>query len=169
MRLASIAFTLVGMSVLDAQRVPPPPAGQIPPALVGDWQLNLARTHYGPGVDRRRSERFSCTTQASQLRCVITSVRADGRHLTGRFVAPMDGTGAPVTGIPDIDEIQIRRPNSAFLDATFLARGKPAFGYRAFQSQDGRSLMIVSVDPVTRVALTTIVVYDRRPAGERRR
>jgi hypothetical protein len=81
----------------------------------------------------------------------------------------MDGTGAPVTGIPDIDEIQIRRPNSAFLDATFLARGKPAFGYRAFQSQDGRSLMIVSVDPVTRVALTTIVVYDRRPAGERRR
>jgi len=100
--------------------------------------------------------------QANQLRCVIRSVRADGRQLTGRFVAPMDGTGAPVTGIPDIDEIQLRRPSSAFIDATFLSRGQTAFGYRAFQSQDGRSLMIVSVDPVSRVALTTVVVYDRR-------
>jgi hypothetical protein len=162
MRLTAIAFTLVEMSVLGAQRVSAPPTGQIPAALVGDWQLNLARTHYGPGVDRRRSERFSCATQANQLRCVIRSIRADGRQFTGRFVAPMDGTGALVTGIPDIDEIQLRRPSGAFLDATFLSRGQPAFGYRAFQSQDGRSLMIVSVDPVSRVALTTVVVYDRR-------
>jgi hypothetical protein len=74
----------------------------------------------------------------------------------------MDGTSAPVTGIPDIDEIQLRRPSSAFIDATFLWRGQPAFGYRAFQSQNAQSLMIVSVDPVSRVTLTTIVVYDRR-------
>jgi hypothetical protein len=100
--------------------------------------------------------------QSNQLRCVITSVRADGRQLTGRFVARIDGTSAPVTGIPDVDAIQLRRPNSALLDATFLSRGQPVSGYRAFQSQDGRSLMIVSVDPVSRVALTTVVVYDRR-------
>lgn len=160
--LAAIALALVGPPVLGAQRVTPPPPGQTPVALVGDWQLNLGRTHYGPGVDRRRSERFSCTIQTNRLRCVITSVRADGRQLTGRFVAPMDGTSAPVTGIPDVDAIQVRRPSSGFLDATFLSRGQPAFGYRAFQSQDGRSLMIVSVDPVSRVAQTTVVVYDRR-------
>jgi hypothetical protein len=31
-----------------------------------------------------------------------------------------------------------------------------------FQADDGRSLMVLSVDPVTRAAATTIVVYDRR-------
>lgn len=46
--------------------------------------------------------------------------------------------------------------------ALTLLRGKPVFGYRAFQSDDGRSLMIVSVDPVTGAAATTVVVYDRQ-------
>jgi hypothetical protein len=162
MRPSTIAFLLIQISAFSASRVWAQATGQIQAPIVGDWQLNLARTHYGSGVDRRRRERFSCTTQANEVRCVIKSVRADGRELTGRFVAPIDGKGGPVTGIPDIDEIQLRRPSSAFLDATFLSRGKPVFGYRALQSEDGRSLMIVSVDPVSRVALTTIVVYDRR-------
>lgn len=158
--LLAVALSLAGTSALSAQRVVPAPPAVV--ALAGDWELNLARTHYGPGVDRRRSERFSCTLQANRLSCVIRSVRADGRQLTGRFVAPMDGTSARVTGIPDVDAIQLRRPSSALLDATFLLRGQPVFGYRAFQSQDARSLMIVSVDPVSRVTLTTVVIYDRR-------
>jgi hypothetical protein len=160
MRFVVTAFTLVTTSVLGAQGTPKQRIGTAV-AIVGDWQLNLARTHYGAGVDRRRSERFSCATEANRVRCVIRSIRADGRVLTGRFVAPTDGTGAPVAGIPDVDQVQLR-PSSAFADVTFLSRGRPVYGYRAFQSQDGRSLMIVSVDPVSRVAQTTVVVYDRR-------
>jgi hypothetical protein len=57
---------------------------------------------------------------------------------------------------------KLRQPSVSLIDATFLLRGKPAFGYRALQSDDGRSLMILAVDPVTRAAATTVVVYDRR-------
>jgi hypothetical protein len=130
--------------------------------LVGSWQLNVARSHYGTGADRRRRERMACTAEAEGVRCVIRSVRSDGRELTGQFTASLDGVAAPVTGIPDVDQVQLRRPTATLVDATFLFRGKPAFGYRAFQSDDGRSLMILSVDPVTRAAATTVVVYDRR-------
>ena len=161
-RLIAVALTLVQVSSVGAQRVSTAGPGQSTLPLVGEWQLNLARTHYGPSVDRRRSERFSCTPEANQIHCVIRSVRADGRQLTGQFTAKLDGTGAPVTGIPDLDEVQLRRPSKSLVDGTFLSRGKPVFGYRAFQSQDGRSLMIVSVDPVSHAALTTVVVYDRR-------
>lgn len=49
-----VAFILAQASAAGAQRAPTAPTA-IP--LVGDWQLDLARTHYGPGVDRRRSER----------------------------------------------------------------------------------------------------------------
>jgi hypothetical protein len=138
-----------------------PPIAAAPP-LVGEWQLNLARTHYGFGVDRRRSERMSCAMVATEVRCRIQSVRSDGRELTGIFAAVPDGPGAPVTGIPDIDEVRLQRPSATIMDATFLSRGRPAFGYRAFQSEDGRSLMIVSVYPATGGIATTVVVYDRR-------
>jgi hypothetical protein len=105
---------------------------------------------------------MACTAESESVRCVIRSVRADGRELTGQFTAPLDGTTAPVAGIPDVDEVQLRRPNASLIDATFFWRGKPVFGYRALQSDDGRSLMIIAVDPVTRAAATTVVVYDRR-------
>lgn len=130
--------------------------------LIGDWQLDLARTHYGPGVDRRRSERFTCAGDERRLRCVIRSVRANGQQLTARFDAPLDGTPGPVTGMPGMDQVRLRTAGEGIVDATFLSRGQPAFGYRAYQSGDGHSLMIVSVDPLTREALTTVVVYSRR-------
>jgi hypothetical protein len=130
--------------------------------LLGDWQLNLSRTHYGPSVDRRRRERMTCTAEADKVRCVIRSIRSDGRELTGQFTASLDAAAGPVTGIPDLDEVQLRRTSASLVDATFLFRGQPVFGYRAYQANDGRSLMIVSVDPVTRTAATTVVVYDRR-------
>ena len=145
-------FLVVAVFLLQGSRIP----------LVGDWELNLARTHYGPGVDRRRSERMKCSAKAKRLDCVISSVRADGKALTGAFLATVDGPPAPVTGIPDLDQVQLRQGANAFVDVTFLSHGQPVFGYRAFQSADGRLLMIVSVDPVSRVVQTTIVVYDRR-------
>src|SRR5438094_611531 len=105
MRRAALVLSLFA-SALRAQRAPS--AAAAPPAvpLLGDWQLNLARTHYGPTVDRRRRERFSCDAQGGGVRCVITSVRADGQELIGGFVATVDGAVAPVTGIPDTDAVR---------------------------------------------------------------
>src|SRR5437879_3013896 len=132
MRLSAFAFILVQISVFGAKEVLAQPTRPTPAAIVGDWRLNLSRTHYGPGVDRRRGERFSCANEANQIRCVIRSIRADSHEVTGRFVVPMDGTGAPVKGIPDIDEVQLRRPTDAVVDATFLSRGRAVCGDLAF-------------------------------------
>jgi len=160
MRLAAIAFILAQASTSGAQRLPSA-TGPLSIPIVGEWQLNRARTHYGPGVDVRRSERLSCAVEGSRVRCIIQSVRANGQELIGRFAATLDGARSSVIGIPDVDEVHLRRPSNTLLDATFLSRGKPVFGYRALQSEDGRSLMIISVDPVSRVALTSVVVNDR--------
>ena len=154
--------SLALLVVMAAYQSPAPPPASASSPLAGDWELNIGRTHYGPGVDRRRRERMTCASEAARLRCVIRSVRTRGLELTGRFTASLDGVAAAVTGIPDVDEVRLRQRDGLLVDATFLFRGKPIFGYRAFQSGDGRSLMVVSVDPVTRVAATTIVVYDRR-------
>jgi hypothetical protein len=44
-------------------------------ALLGSWQLDLGRTHYGPGVDRPRRERMRCDMRASLTNCTVESVR----------------------------------------------------------------------------------------------
>ena len=161
MRLSAFVATLL-MAIATRQQPVTVPTSHSAAPLLGDWQLNLSRTHYGPNVDRRRRERMTCTAEVEKVRCVIRSTRSDGRELTGQFTASLDGVAGPVTGIPDVDEVQLRRPSSSLIDATFLLRGTPVFGYRAYQADDGHSLMIMSVDPVTRAAATTVVVYDRR-------
>ncbi len=161
MRRTFLALGLLGTMTTCSQSQTVSSA-RLPSPLVGNWQLNIGRTHYGSGVERRRGEQMACTATGRSVQCVIRSQRADGRDLSAQFTASLDGGRAPVTGIPDVDEVELRQPNESLIDATFFFRGQPAFGYRALQSDDGRSLMIVSVDPVTRAAATTVVVYDRR-------
>lgn len=128
--------------------------------MIGAWKLNLARTHYGIGADPRRSESFICRFADRSVRCEIHSVRSGGQTIVGSFAAPLDGHAGAVTGIPDVDKVTLRTVSAYIADATFFDKGKPVFGYRAFRSSDGQSLTIVSVDPTTRVVLTSVVVYD---------
>lgn len=136
-------------------------------ALVGIWQLDLARTHYGPGVDRRRRERMRCAVRARLVDCTIESVRADGRQVTAHFSAPATGVPAAVSGLADLDTVRLEPAARGVVDATFSYRGRAAFGYRAYRSDDGESLTVVSVDPRTRVALGSVVVYRRVGTGRR--
>jgi hypothetical protein len=101
-----------------------------------------------------------CRFADGSVRCEIHSVRSGGRTIVGNFAAPLDGHAGAVTGIPDVDKVTLRTVSAYIADATFFDKGKPVFGYRAFRSSDGQSLTIVSVDPTTRVVLTSVVVYD---------
>jgi hypothetical protein len=129
--------------------------------LIGRWALNLSRTHYGPGVALRTQETFTCGPIDRGVRCTIRSVRESGETLTGRFAAAYDGRYYRATGIPGVDHVSLRKIDAFIADATFTSGGQPVFGYRAIRSSDGRHLTIVSVDPVTRVVLNSVVVYDQ--------
>lgn len=131
------------------------------PALAGTWQLDLGRTHYGPGVVRRRRERIRCDVRGQLLQCAVESVRADGRSVTAAFTAPGTSAAAPVGGLADVDTVRLQTRPGGIVDATFSYRGRPVLGYRAYRSDDNATLVIISVDPRTRVALTSVVVYSR--------
>jgi len=130
--------------------------------LSGAWVLNVGRTHYGGGAEARRSESFVCEGSRELLRCTTRSVRLDGRSITGSFTAAYDGKPYVVAGVPDVDRVVLRRVDDHVADACFFNKGGPVFGYRAVKSDDGRSLTIVSVSPVTRKMLNSVVAYDRR-------
>ena len=160
--LALLVLLAGAAEALPGQQAVTPPTDSQSIALKGRWTLNVRRTRYGQSAEPRQRETFACDVVSSQVCCSIRSVRQDGREVVGRFTAPLDGSSAAVTGIAGIDHVQLRPSARGLLDATFSWQGKPAFAYRAFRSSDGRSLTIVSVDPLTRAVLTTAVVYDRQ-------
>lgn len=128
--------------------------------LVGRWQLNVARTHYGGGAEPRTKESFVCELSNTAISCTTRSVRAGGSTAVGTFVAVDDGTPAPVHGISNVDSVRLTRIDASIADATFTQRGRPVFAYRAVRASDGKSLTIISVDPVSRAVLNSVVVYD---------
>ena len=137
--------------------------GQESPAdpLVGRWELNVGRTHYGGGATPRTRESFVCVRATAGIQCTIHSVMADGRTVHGGFTAAYDGPAGATFGIPDVDHVHLARVSDTIADATFAAQGHPVFGYRAVTATNGRSLTIISVDPTSRAVLNSVVVYDR--------
>jgi len=128
--------------------------------LSGTWQLNTARSHYGSGAEPRQSETFTCAFVSERLTCTINAIRGDGRATSGKFVAAYDGRAYPVTGIEGVDSVKLSRAGDSIADATFSWKGSPVFGYRAVRSSDRKTLTIVSVDPVSRRMLTSVIIYD---------
>src|SRR5262245_45377138 len=132
--------------------------------LEGRWVLNVNRSHYGPGAEPRREETFTCELESQRVRCTIDSSRADGRRVVGTFEAAYDEKPYKASGIRDVDQVRLARIDDHVADATFSLKGKPVFGYRAVRSKDDRSLTVVSVDPRTRVALSSVIVYEKQPS-----
>lgn len=178
-RVGAGVLLVLGASV-STRPVPAPQAwatAVAPHPLLGAWILNRARTHYGRGADPRIRETFVCTSAlaaagaaagagagTTPVTCTIRSQRRGvDRELVGQFVAGVDGVARPVAGMPGMDAV-VLVPVAGVpgaIDATFRERGTPVYAYRAFRAPDGRSLTIVAVHPVTRVVLTSLVVYDR--------
>jgi hypothetical protein len=130
--------------------------------LVGRWVLDVGRSHYGGGAEPRKRETFTVRPSGDGVTCTIESVRQDGHAFVGRFTAAYDGVPRPASGIPDVDQVALRRVDAQVADATFSLRGRPVFAYRAVRSSDGRTLTIVSVDPKTRAVGESVIVYERR-------
>ena len=152
MRLAGTSCAILMLSVTAVWADP----------LAGKWAVNLGRSHYAGGAEVRKGETFTCQTDGPGVKCTIESVRSDGRRLVGAFTAAYDGKPRPAVGIPDVDQVALRKLDDSTADATFHYRGKPVFGYRSTRSADGRSLVVVSVEPTTRVIGRSVVVYDRK-------
>lgn len=155
------AGLLLALALWHVEVAPSVPQNAANP-LRGAWRLNVARTRYGASAERRLQETFVCDGADEELRCRIEGTRVDGRRIRGEFSAALNGGAGSVRGVADIDQVRLRFVADGVVDATFSYRGTPLFGYRAYQSEDGKSLTVVSVAPVSRAALTTSVVYDRQ-------
>ncbi len=96
------------------------------------------------------------------IACTTSRVPVNGGASAAHFTARYDGRKYPVTGVPEMDNVALRRSAHAVI-AVFNKGAQPIYGYRIEPSADGRHLTIHSIDPVTYRTLYSIVRYDRVP------
>jgi hypothetical protein len=74
------------------------------------------------------------------------------------------GKRYPVKGTPEIATVSLRR-YPTFIEADFFSAKSPIYSYRMSISSKDDTLIIISIDPVTRATLHARIVYRREPTA----
>jgi hypothetical protein len=101
------------------------------------------------------------TLGPAKIQCSTERVDLEGVRTRSDFTAAFDGKRYPVTGIPEIATVSLKRYPD-FVDADFFSATAPVFSYRLRVSGDGKVLTIISIDPTTRNPLHARLVYRRQ-------
>jgi hypothetical protein len=132
--------------------------------LTGDWQADLGASTLPAGFPKLRSQTMNLEELPGKLRCVTERVTIEGAKTRAEFSAAFDGKRYPVTGIPEISTVALHKYRE-FIEADFFYNQTPVFSYRLWVEKIDDSLIVISIDPVTRKKLHARIVYRRQPAA----
>ena len=99
-----------------------------------------------------------------KLLCITERVTIAGAKTRAEFTAAFDGKHYPVTGMQEISSVSLHRYRE-FIEADFFSARAPVYSYRMSISSKDDTLIIISIDPVTRATLHARIVYRREPAA----
>jgi hypothetical protein len=131
-----------------------PPAGET--ALIGTWQLDLAKSKYFPGPAPRSETRIYTATPQG-VRGVIRRLHADGHLETIEYLANYDNEMA-VTGTEMYDAIKLRKVDDYTSDSVLSHAGTVFGTAKRVIARDGKTMTIefqrhTSEDTVSNKAL----------------
>ena len=99
-----------------------------------------------------------------KLRCLTERTTIAGTRTRAEFTAAFDGKRYPVTGLPEISTVSLHN-GPEFIEADFFNGQAPAFSYRMWINKIDDSLIIVSIDPITKEKLHARIVYRRQSSA----
>lgn len=131
-----------------------------PPAFVGTWKLNLAKSDYGgqtpPRVVVQKHEAVG-----DALRQITDGIGADGKPFHTEYTAKFDGKEYPVTGGPSGETIALKRIDARTFEWTWRNGARVVSAGQAVYSPDGRERTLrFTIRDGKEVRITA--VYDRQ-------
>jgi hypothetical protein len=134
-RIGNLAFLAV-LSLLIGTAVTSTRAADDPAA--GTWKVNLAKSKYSPGPAPQSS---TVTIKIENNTEIYASegVDASGTSTHGSFSAKLDGTDAPVSGIPYADTVSTKRSSPTHYVATLKKGGAVMMTVHIVIAADGKS------------------------------
>jgi hypothetical protein len=128
--VCAVAVLIAGFTGLEL-------LAQAQDALIGTWELNVAKSKFNPGPPLKSSVRkFEAVPNG--MKYSGQSVRADGTIGFSQYAAYFDGKDYPITGDANADTVSLKRIDRFTTEGTFKKAGKVTYRVRRVVSQDGK-------------------------------
>jgi hypothetical protein len=130
--------------------------------VIGNWQLNAAKSKFSPGPAPKSDTRtYTATDQGITM--TWKSVGADGKEITAKSTFKTDGKDYPITGAPNFDSLSLKQVDDHTVQSTQKMGGKMIGTTTRTVSKDGKVLTLNSkgTSP-TGVPYDNVMVYDKQ-------
>jgi len=131
-----------------------------PDPIMGTWKADLNASVLPAGFPQLRSQTMVLQLVSGKLQCSTERVSLNGTKTHADFIAAFDGKRYPVKGMAEIATVSLRRYPTV-IEADFFSATAPAYSYRMSISSKDDTLIIISIDPLTRATLHARIVYHR--------
>jgi hypothetical protein len=129
-------------------------------ALLGSWQLDVAKSRYVPGPPPRNETR-TYVRDKDGMKGTIRRQRDDGREEVIEYRADFDHE-YPVMGTEAYDTIRLKRIDARTAEAVLSHAGRVFGTARRVVSEDGRTLTITFRQEDRGVLQNNIAIYRKK-------
>ena len=148
-------FLLAGIAITSSVRAADNPSA-------GTWKLNLEKSKYDPGP-APKSVTVTIKIENNTETYTSDTVSATDAAVHGSFTAKLDGTEAPVAGIPYADMISVKMISPSHTTAKLSKGGKLMMTVHVVVAADGKSRTVTySGTNEKGQAVKDVLVYDRQ-------
>jgi hypothetical protein len=116
------------------------PVGPSDP-LVGTWIMNAGKSKFNPGPTPK-SITVTYEPAAKGLHVVSVIVTQDGTSATSEYTAAYDGKDYPITGVPQVETVQLRQIDALTSERIDKRGGQRVQSYTRQVYADGRTMIV---------------------------
>jgi hypothetical protein len=140
------------------------PVGPSDP-LVGTWVMNPAKSKFNPGP-APKSITVTYEPAAKGLHVVSVLVTQDGTSSTSEYTAAYDGKDYPITGVPQVESVQLRQIDALTSERIDKRGGQRVQSYTRQVYADGRTLIVTQKGTdATGSPVDNEIVFDKKPSS----
>jgi hypothetical protein len=110
-------------------------------ALEGTWTLNQSRSKFNPGP-APKSLTVIYEPVAQGLHVIAVTVATDGTTARSEYTADYDGKDYPITGVPLVEAVQLKRIDDRTSERIDKRGGKQVQSYVRQVYADGKTLIV---------------------------
>jgi hypothetical protein len=159
-RFVPILLLAAAASIFSYERLHAQSVSTEQDALLGVWQLDVARSRYVPGPPPR-SETRTYVHDKEGMKGTIRRLRDDGREEVIEYRADFDHE-YPVMGTEAYDTIRLKRIDARTAEAVLSHAGRVFGTARRVVSEDGRTLTITFRQEDRGILTNNIAVYRKK-------
>jgi hypothetical protein len=130
--------------------------------LAGTWTLSVARSRFSPGpTPKSITVTFEPVSQG--LHVVAEVVSPDGVTARSEYTADYDGKDYPITGVPQVETVSLRRIDALTSERIDKRAGKQVQSYIRQVYADGKTLIVTQKGTDAQgTPVDNVMVFDKK-------